>query len=97
MPLDRKPIIVGHWLARQPGAAADVEQIGVRTLRDQVRMQDRMLLILDPGPMPHDLIAPRGQPAHSLGSLDGLAQMVSVGFIFAASRIRASPNFFAFS
>ncbi|MER9714117.1 hypothetical protein NKJ13_28475 [Mesorhizobium sp. M0174] len=46
MPLDREPLIVGHWRARQPGAPADVEQIGVRTLRDQVRMQDRMHLIL---------------------------------------------------
>ena len=62
MPLDREPLIVGHRLARQPVPAAAVEQIGMRTLRDQVRVQDRVHLVLDPRPMPHDLIAPRDQP-----------------------------------
>ena len=52
MPLDRELLIIRHWLVHQPGATADVEQIGVRTLRNQVRVQNRMHLILDPGPMP---------------------------------------------
>lgn len=39
----------------------------MRTLRDQVGVKNGMDLVLDPGPMPHDLAAPRNQPAHPLG------------------------------
>jgi hypothetical protein len=39
----------------------------MRALRDQVRVQDRMHLILKPRAMPHDLVAPRHQPALAFG------------------------------
>ena len=67
MPLDRGALVVGNQLARQPCPAAPVEQIRVRTLRDQMRMQDRVYLVLEPGPVPHHLVAPRHQTAQPLG------------------------------
>jgi hypothetical protein len=54
-------------LSGQPRPAAGVEKIGMRALRDQVRVQDRMHLILEPRAMPHDLVAPRHQPALAFG------------------------------
>ena len=63
VPGDRLALVLGHGLARKPFAPRPVEEIGVRALRDQVCMQDRMYLVLEPGPVPHDLIAPRHQPA----------------------------------
>ena len=43
----------------------------MRALRDQVRMQDCMHLVLDPGAMPHDLVAPRHQPTLALSGSVG--------------------------
>src|SRR5215831_1720538 len=57
----------GKKLSGQPRPAAGVEKIGMRALRDQVRVQDRMHLILEPRAMPHDLVAPRHQPALAFG------------------------------
>lgn len=33
---------------------------------DRMGVKDLMHLVLDPAPMPHDLVAPRDPPAHSL-------------------------------
>jgi len=38
----------------------------MRTFRDQMLMQDGMHFVLDPGPMPDNLIATRHKPAHPL-------------------------------
>ena len=37
MPLDRSAFVVGDRLARQPSPAVPIEQIRVRTLRDQAK------------------------------------------------------------
>ena len=63
---DRRPLILWQRLAREPLPARPVEEIGVRALRDEVRVQDRMHLVLDPGPVTDDLVAPRHQPAQPL-------------------------------
>ncbi len=47
--------------------ASPVEEIGVRTARDQMGVQDCMRLVLDPRPMPHDLVASSDHPSHPLG------------------------------
>ena len=39
----------------------------MRASRDQVGLKDRMYLVLDPGSVPNDLVAPRDEPAHALG------------------------------
>ena len=67
MPLDCATFIVGHRLACQPRPAAGAEQICMRALRDQVRVQDRVNLVLETGAMPHDLVASGCQPTFALG------------------------------
>lgn len=62
----RRPLVVGNGLARQPVAAAAIEQLGMGALRDQMRMQNGMHLVLDPGPVPDNLIAARDKPAQPL-------------------------------
>ena len=39
----------------------------MRALRDQVRVQDRVNLVLETGAMPHDLVASGSQPTFALG------------------------------
>src|SRR5262249_33094158 len=58
VPIDRCAFIVRQLLSGQPRPATGVEKIGMRALRDQVRVQDRMHLVLEPRAMPHDLVAP---------------------------------------
>lgn len=67
MPLDGNLLILWHRLALKPVPSSTVEQVGVRAFRDQVGVKNGMDLVLDPGPMPHDLVAPRHEPAHPLG------------------------------
>ena len=67
MPLDRSAFVVGDRLTRQPGPAAPIEQIRVRALRDQMRVQDRVHLVFEPRPVAHHLVAPGHQPAQPLG------------------------------
>ena len=55
--LDRDPLIVRKGLARKPSTADAAEQIRVRTMRNEVGVQDRVDLVLDPRPMPDDLVA----------------------------------------
>ena len=52
MACDGGSLIVRDRLAGQPVATTLVEEIGMRTFRDQMRMQDGMHLVLDPGPVP---------------------------------------------
>ena len=65
--LDGCALVVRQRLTGQPRPAARAEQIRMRALRDQMRMQDRMHLVLDPRAMPHDLVAPRRQSALAFG------------------------------
>src|SRR5215211_5705056 len=66
VPIDRRLLVGWKRLPRQPVPAAPVKEIRVRTARDQVRMQDRMHLVLDPGAMPDDLVPPRNQTTEPL-------------------------------
>ena len=65
--VDRRALVVGQDLTCEPGPARPVEQLGVRARRDQMRGQDRMDLVLHPGAVPDDLVAPRHQAAPALG------------------------------
>ncbi|MBO4168767.1 hypothetical protein LV780_06415 [Cereibacter azotoformans] len=67
MPVDGRPLVVRQRLERQPVPSVAIEQVGVRTLRDQVAVKDGMHLVLDPGEMAHDLTAPRHQAMHAFG------------------------------
>jgi hypothetical protein len=67
VPHDRRALVVGQGLTVEPGPAGPVEQLGVRARRHQVGGQDRMDLVLHPGAMSDDLIAPRHQAAPALG------------------------------
>ncbi len=66
MSRDCASLVLRQRLATQPIAATLVEEISMRTFRDQMRMQDGMHLVLDPRSMPDDLIATRHEPAHPL-------------------------------
>ena len=56
MPLDGGPLV--DWRFCRPSQFDQpAEQVGMRARRDQMRLQDRMHLVLDPGPMPNDLVA----------------------------------------
>jgi len=65
--IDGAAFVVGQRLACQPRPAAGVEQICMRALRDQVRVQDRVNLVLETGAMPHDLVASGHQSALTFG------------------------------
>ncbi|MFK4531857.1 hypothetical protein ABIA00_000040 [Bradyrhizobium ottawaense] len=67
MPIDGRALIIRQLLSGQPCPAAGVEKIGMRALRDQVRVQDRMHLVLELRTVPHDLVAPCHQPTLALG------------------------------
>jgi len=66
VPIDRRLFVDRQRLPRQPVPTAPVEQVGMRTTRNQVRVQDRMYLVLDPGAVPDNLVPPRNQTAETL-------------------------------
>ncbi|MGE4340641.1 MAG: hypothetical protein AB7E55_32525 [Pigmentiphaga sp.] len=59
MALNGGAFIGRHRLAGQPIPATGVEQVSMRTFRDQVDVKDGMYLVLDPRPVPDNLVAPR--------------------------------------
>ncbi len=65
--LDCSALVFRERLRCQPCAPALVEKVGMRALGDQMCMQDRMHLVLDPRAMTDDLIAPGDQPSKTLG------------------------------
>ena len=69
--LDGELLIRRQRLVRQPAPALDPEQIRHRRLRDQVALQDRLYLILDPRPLPDQMRAPSDLPAQRLRVLVG--------------------------
>jgi hypothetical protein len=64
--IDRLDLVGGKNLASQPGTADTAEKIGMRTTRHEMRMQNRMNLVLDPRAMTDDLIATRHESPHAL-------------------------------
>src|ERR1700722_10218498 len=66
MALNCGTLIVGQGLSGQPSATEAPEQIGVRTLGDQMSIEDRVHFVLDPRTMTDELIAPRVQPTIAL-------------------------------
>ena len=71
MPLDGQPLILGQNLLAKPGATLGPAQILMWAGWDQVRMQDRLDDVLQPGALEHNLIAPGHLPAQSLRRLVG--------------------------
>ena len=67
MPDDRLSLVIGQRLTLEPLPSQPIEELGVRALRNEVSVQDRMDLVLDPGAMANDLIAARRRPALALG------------------------------
>ena len=59
MPLDGCPLVLRQVLRHEPGAPPDAEQVGMRTLRQQVGVQDGLRDCLEPYTLPHDLLPPR--------------------------------------
>jgi hypothetical protein len=48
-------LVLGQVLGGQPRPALAAEQVGGRAARHQVAVQDRLDLVLQPGPLPHDV------------------------------------------
>ena len=69
--LDRELLIGRERLVRQPAAALDPEQVRRRRLRDQVALQDRLHLVLEPRALPDDVRPASDLAAQRLGVLVG--------------------------
>src|SRR5579863_1104553 len=67
MPVDGRPLVLGEELPGQPDPAQPSEQLGMWARREQMCMQDRVHLILDPRAMPDHLVAPGHEPAPAFG------------------------------
>jgi hypothetical protein len=65
VPLERKALVRRENLLAKPCAALRRAQVLMRTSGDQVRVQDRLHDVLQPGALPHKLIATGDLPAHS--------------------------------
>src|SRR6266850_1485182 len=63
VPLDGGALVIGHELLRQPDPAQPSEQVGMRARRDQMGVQDRVHLVLDPRAVPDDGVPPIGAGA----------------------------------
>ena len=64
--VDRLDLIGRKNLAPQPGSTETAEKIGMRATRHEMRMQDRMDLVLDPRAMTDDLVATRYKAPQAL-------------------------------
>lgn len=62
VPSNRVGLVAGKRLRQQPRPTSRPEQIGVRTGRYHVSVQDRLHDRLQPSPLPHDLDATRHLP-----------------------------------
>ena len=67
VPVDGGPLVIGQDLLGEPGPPRPVEQLRVRTRRDEVRRQDGVDLVLHPRAMADHLVAARHQPTQALG------------------------------
>ena len=68
---DGLALVGGQLLLGQPAPPLVPEQVGRRAARDQVAMQDRLDLVLQPGALADDVRAPRDLAAQRLGRLVG--------------------------
>ena len=59
-------LIDGQWLPGQPSTALLAEQVGGRAARQQVAMQDRLHLVLQPRALAHDASTASDQPPQRL-------------------------------
>src|SRR5215207_6481587 len=69
VPLDRKALILRHDLFGEPSPPSWSTQVLMRAGRDQMAVQDRLYDVLEPGALPHDLVAASDLPAQRLGWL----------------------------
>src|SRR5215204_168665 len=69
VPLDGKPLVLRHGLLDKPGTTLGSTQIGMWAGWDQVLVQDRLDDVLQPGALPHDLVATGDLPPQRLGRL----------------------------
>src|SRR5215204_4058152 len=68
VPLDRKALILRHDLFGEPSPPSWSTQVLMRAGRDQMAVQDRLYDVLEPGALPHDLVATgEGPPQHLRG------------------------------
>ena len=67
VPLDGGLLVNWQFLSSKPASAQPTKQVGMRARRDEMRLQDGMHLVLDPRPMPNDLVATRHQATPALG------------------------------
>jgi hypothetical protein len=67
VPFDGSRLVIGDDLSGEPDPAQPPEQLGMRAGRDQMGMQDRVHLVLDPRAVPDYLVAARHQPPQSFG------------------------------
>ena len=68
---NRLTLIGGQRLLGQPPPALDAEQVGGRTTRHEIAMQDRLDLVLQPRALPDDMCPTGDLPAPRLGVLVG--------------------------
>ena len=58
VPLHRIALVRGQILRQEPGATPVAKQVGMRALRQQVRVQDGLRDRLEPDPLVNNLVAP---------------------------------------
>jgi len=68
---DRRAFVARQFLPGQPVAPASVEQIGMRTPRNQIRLKNGVHLVLHARAMPNNLVATGDKPAKPFGSFVG--------------------------
>jgi hypothetical protein len=68
MPLDGETLVFRHGLLGKPGTALAATQIRMRAGRDQMAVQDRLDDVLQPRPLPDDLVATGHLPAANAGT-----------------------------
>jgi len=61
--VDRHQLVAGQWLAAKPAPSQPTEQLGMGAWRDQVSVQNRMYLVLNPSTLTDDLVASGHEPA----------------------------------
>jgi hypothetical protein len=87
MAFDRGPLVIRYRLAGEPSTTEAPEQVRMRAARDQMGIEDRMHLILDPRAMADHLVAPRHQSAPSFGCRIGRPDLGQI-----AGRIEAGKR-----
>lgn len=66
-----RALIGGQLLVSQPVPLSDAEQVRHRRRRSEIARQDRVDLVLDPGPLPRKMRSPRELPAQAADRSSG--------------------------